>query len=195
MNQKQKLLRKVYPVFMKFSRFIGMHANHKKSPGNIEPPVSVFQYEIQLINGRKLTLEEWKGMYIMIVNTASYCGYTAQFAGLEMLYQKYAGNLVIIAFPSNDFDGQEPASDAEIAAFCDLNYKTTFPMAKKTAVLPGIGQHPLFEWLTKPALNGWNEHVPAWNFSKYLIDPRGRLVHFYESSISPTAKEVVKYLD
>ena len=122
----------------------------------------------------------------MIVNTASECGYTAQYAELQQLYTKYADQLTIIGFPSNDFKEQEKGTDDEIAAFCKVNFGVTFPLAKKSSVLKGLGQNEVFQWLTMKEMNGWNEQQPTWNFSKYLIDEKGRLTHYFDPSVVPT---------
>ena len=128
----------------------------------------------------------------MIVNTASDCGYTGQYDGLEKLYQRYKNEFVILAFPANDFKEQEKGTDEDIAAFCKLNYGITFPLMKKSIVIKAPGQHEIFAWLTHKNLNGWNDAAPSWNFSKYLIDEQGRLLEFFGPGVDPASPEVVK---
>lgn len=126
----------------------------------------------------------------MIVNTASNCGYTNQYAELQNLYEHFKEKLIIIAFPANDFKEQEKGSNEEIAQFCQMNYGITFPLAKKSKVLKSADQNKVFEWLTHKELNGWNEQEPTWNFSKYLIDEKGHLTHYFDPAVSPLSKEV-----
>ena len=127
----------------------------------------------------------------MLVNTASDCGFTPQYHDLQNLYQEFKDKLTIIGFPANDFGEQEKGSDKEIANFCEVNYGVSFPLAKKSKVVKGPDQNKIFEWLTNKNENGWNEQQPTWNFCKYLVDENGKLTHFFESSVSPTSKEVI----
>lgn len=134
--------------------------------------------------------QELKGKKVLIVNTASNCGYTHQYAELQELYRSHSDTLTIIGFPSNNFREQEKGSDEEIATFCQVNYGVTFPLAKKSDVLKGEGQNKVFEWLTNKQLNGWNEQEPSWNFSKYLINEQGLLTHYFDPAVSPLSTEV-----
>ena len=127
----------------------------------------------------------------MLVNTASGCGYTAQYEQLETLYQQYKEKLVIIGFPSNDFREQEQLNDAQIAAFCKENFGVTFPLVQKSIVISKAGQNEIFKWLSNKTLNGWNNEAPTWNFCKYLIDEDGNLTHFFASSVEPGSQEVL----
>ena len=126
----------------------------------------------------------------MIVNTASDCGYTPQYAELQKLYQHAKEELEIIAFPANDFKEQEKGTDEEIAQFCSLNYGVSFPLTKKTVVVKGEAQHPVFRWLTSRDKNGWNNEAPSWNFAKYLINENGVLTHCFDPAVSPLSTEV-----
>ena len=99
---------------------------------------------------------------------------------------------MILGFPANDFKGQEPGSNQDIAAFCKANYGVTFPLSEKASVLKGPGQHPVYKWLTEPSQNGWNNQEPSWNFSKYLVDEKGKLVNYFGPSVSPGGKEMQK---
>ena len=122
----------------------------------------------------------------MLVNTASNCGYTAQYKELEELYEKYKNQLVIIGFPANDFKEQEKGSDEEIAQFCRVNYGISFPLSKKSVVIKSPEQNPVFRWLTDKSRNGWNDKPPTWNFSKYLVNEEGTLTHYFDPAIPPS---------
>ena len=133
----------------------------------------------------------YKGKKIMIVNTASACGYTPQYDDLQQLFEKHKDKLIILGFPSNNFGGQEPASNNEILAFCIKNYGVTFPLFEKSDVT-GTNQNTLYKWLTDKQQNGWNTQSPDWNFCKYLINEEGELMKFYSSSVNPLSDEVLK---
>jgi glutathione peroxidase len=137
-------------------------------------------------------LESYKGKKLMLVNTASDCGYTNQYEDLQKLYQQFNNQLEIIAFPANDFKEQEKGSDSDIAQFCKVNFGVTFPLAKKSVVVKSNDQNNIFKWLTNKAKNGWNEKAPSWNFSKYLIDEQGTLTHYFDPSVSPLSDVVVE---
>jgi glutathione peroxidase len=143
-----------------------------------------------LNNGTELSKDSFKGKKIMIVNTASECGFTGQYEQLEQLYQKYKDRLIIIGFPSNEFGNQEKGNNEYIASFCKINYGVSFPLAIKGEVLKSDTQQDVYRWLTDSKLNGWNNQVPTWNFCKYLIDENGVLVDFFNSGINPLGKEV-----
>ena len=125
----------------------------------------------------------------------SNCGYTAQYAELQSLHEQFGDALRIIAFPANDFAGQEKGNDNEIASFCQVNYGVTFPIALKGEVLKKAGQQDVFKWLTDKDLNGWNEHAPDWNFGKYIIDEKGILTHYFGPSVSPLDKDFMDALE
>src|SRR5690606_5236627 len=125
----------------------------------------------------------------LIVNTASKCGYTPQYAGLETLYQQHRDKLVIVGFPSNNFMFQEPGSNEEIAAFCEKNYGVSFPMAAKIAV-KGKKMAPLYRWLTDKTYNHYKSSSVKWNFQKYLIDESGRLVAVFPPATEPLSTEI-----
>ncbi len=145
------------------------------------------------INGNKVSMSEYKGKKILIVNTASKCGYTPQYKDLEKLYEERKGNLVIIGFPANDFLGQEPGSNKEIAEFCSTNYNITFPMSEKITV-KGDEMHPVYKWLTDKDINGWNTQEPKWNFHKYLVNENGELIKVFPSGVKPYDKELTEAL-
>ena len=159
-------------------------------PGKISQ-VSFYDIELELNNGEIFSLSGLKGKKIMIVNVASKCGFTSQYSKLQELYKKMNGELEIIAIPCNDFGRQEPGSAEQIKTFCDLNYNVTFPIAAKQSTRTGS---QLYDWLSEPTKNGWNDKLPSWNFCKYLIDEKGELTHFFKSSVSPSGKEILSAL-
>ncbi|MET0635580.1 MAG: glutathione peroxidase [Chitinophagaceae bacterium] len=152
---------------------------------------SIYNLAVHLNNGSELRLETLKGKKLLLVNTASNCGYTGQYEELQKLYERYKDQLEIIAFPANDFKEQEKGTDEEIAQFCKVNYGVTFPLAKKSTVVRAKEQNEIFHWLTAPELNGWNEQEPTWNFSKYLVDENGILIKYFDPGVSPLSKEIV----
>jgi glutathione peroxidase len=143
-----------------------------------------------LNNGKEVNFGDFKGKKVLLVNTASECGYTPQYEELEKLYEQYKDTVVVLGFPSNEFGGQEPGSDEEIAQFCKINYGVTFPIFSKSVVKKSEGQNPVFAWLTTTAENGWNEQQPEWNFNKYLVSEEGELEAYYPSGISPLGDEI-----
>ena len=150
----------------------------------IERTESVHKYQVNLINGKNISLGDFKGNVLLIVNTASECGYTPQYAGLQKLHETYSGKgLTVIGFPANNFGGQEPGTNEEIAQFCELNYGVTFTLSEKISV-KGDNIHPLFEDLTgrqNPDFTG----AISWNFEKFLIDGNGNLLRRFRSNVSP----------
>src|SRR6185312_8323346 len=136
---------------------------------------SVYDFKITGLDGNPIDLSQYKGKKILIVNTASKCGYTPQYADLEKLYTTYKDKLVIIGFPANNFAQQEPGSNKEISEFCTKNYGVTFPMAAKISV-KGDDMAPIYHWLTEKKNNGFQDSEVKWNFQKYLIDENGHLV-------------------
>lgn len=156
---------------------------------------SFHDFTVEDIYGEPYALSQLKGKKVLVVNTASKCGLTPQYKGLEELFEQYGGeNFVIIGFPSNDFAGQEPGSNEEIAEFCQVNYGVTFPMMSKITV-KGDEIHPLYKWLTEEAENGVEDSKVAWNFQKYLIDEAGNLVGHVPPRKKPGCKEIVNWIE
>ncbi len=187
---KQKMLRTIYPIV----RWMGKFSKNGKileNENNEQPKKSFYEQQIVLSNGNTVDFSEFKGKKVMLVNTASNCGYTGQYAELESLHKKLGDRLAIIAFPANDFKEQEKGNDKDISQFCQVNYGVTFPIAKKGVVVKNAEQQPVFKWLTDKNKNGWNDHIPDWNFSKYLIDEKGNLTHYFGPSISPLDENVL----
>ncbi|OQP50696.1 glutathione peroxidase [Niastella yeongjuensis] len=192
MTLKQRFLKTVYPLWIAFTKLMDKNTNVLINSDNAQPAESIYALQIPLNNGNTISLEAYKGKKIMLVNTASNCGYTNQYDDLQKLYQQFNNQLEIIAFPANDFKEQEKGSDSDIAQFCKINFGVTFPLAQKSVVVKSNEQNPIFKWLTNKAKNGWNEKAPSWNFSKYLIDEQGTLTHYFDPSVSPMGEEVVK---
>lgn len=194
MTVKQKVLRAIYPLFTGVSRLFGKNSTTITNEKKILPVQSFYDLQVTLNNGSTLSLNELRGKKVMLVNTASDCGYTGQFVELQNLYQQYNGKLVIIGFPANDFKEQEKLDDAEIEKFCTLNYGVSFPLASKSTVIQSPLQNPIFQWLTDKTKNGWNDQQPSWNFSKYIVNDQGILTHYFDPAISPRSEEVIKAL-
>lgn len=156
---------------------------------------SIYDFKVDGLSGGQIDFSKYKGKKILIVNTASECGYTPQYEELEKLYEQYKGKLVVIGFPANNFGGQEPGSNEEINAFCKKNYGVTFPMAAKVSV-KGEDIHPLFQYLSDEATKmGTPAPVIKWNFTKFLVDEKGKLVKVFPSKVKPLSKEITVYLN
>jgi glutathione peroxidase len=184
MNVRQRLLKSLYPLIMKLSAK-GEKGKVLFKPKATRSLVSLDHLKIQLSNGKELSLTDLKGRKILLVNTASECGYTGQFVELQRLHEEMGDKLQIIGFPSNDFREQEKGNDAAISEFCQINYGVTFPLAKKSVVLKTDVQNPMFAWLTDPSKNGWNDQEPDWNFSKYMLNEQGELIAYFGPAVSP----------
>lgn len=157
--------------------------------------VSVHDFKVPGLDGNTIDLSAYKGKKLLIVNTASKCGYTPQYSDLEKLYEKYKDKLVIIGFPANNFGQQEPGSNSDIKEFCMKNYGVTFPMAEKVDVV-GDNIHPLFKYLTEEAKKlGTADPVIKWNFTKFLIDENGKLIAVFPSKVTPMSDDITKYLN
>ncbi|MDR2849100.1 MAG: glutathione peroxidase [Verrucomicrobiota bacterium] len=156
-----------------------------------------YGFTVKDIDGGDFAFSQLKGKKVLVVNVASKCGLTPQYAGLQELYEKYGAggtNFVIVAFPANDFGKQEPGTDAEIKAFCTSTYHVTFPVMSKITV-KGEGIHPLYQWLTEQGRNGVTNAPVAWNFQKFLIDGQGRLVAAVSPKEKPGAETVTRWLE
>ncbi len=153
---------------------------------------TVFDFNVTSLTGEKIDLNLYKGKKILIVNTASKCGYTGQYKDLEELSSRYKDKLVVIGFPANNFMWQEPGDNKEIAEFCTKNYGVTFPMSKKISV-KGKDIDPLFKWLTEQPNADFTGDV-KWNFEKFLLDENGKLIRRYRSGVEPLDKEITSAL-
>jgi glutathione peroxidase len=156
---------------------------------------SIYDFKVSSLDGKEIDFSKFKGKKVMVVNTASKCGYTPQYADLQKLYEKYQGKLVIVGFPANNFGEQEPGSNEDIGAFCKKNYGVTFPMAEKVSVV-GDDAHPLFKYLAAEAKKqGTPDPVVKWNFTKFLIDEKGKLVKVFPSKVNPMSEEITIHLN
>ncbi len=149
-----------------------------------------YNFSLNSIDGEKIDFTQYKGKKVMLVNVASKCGYTPQYAELQELHEKHGDEIIILGFPANNFGGQEPGSNEEIASFCQKNYGVEFQMFEKISV-KGDDMHPLYKWLSSKEQNGWNNDAPNWNFCKYIVDENGTLTHFFQSGIKPMGEEVL----
>lgn len=158
-----------------------------------EPVQSFYDFKIAGLTGGEINMADYKGKYILCVNVASKCGHTPQYAKLEKLYETHKDQLVIIGFPCNQFLGQEPGSNQEIAEFCEKNYGVTFPLATKIDV-KGKNQHPIYGWLTDKNVNGAGSDQVEWNFHKFLISPDGKWLASFAASLDPMSSEITRYI-
>jgi len=162
---------------------------------NAQQGMSFHDFIVTDIDGKPFHLRSLEGKKVLVVNTASKCGFTPQYEDLERLYEEYGDEgLVVIGFPSNDFLGQEPGSDEEIKEFCQLTYGVTFPMMSKISV-KGRDIHPVYQWLTTKELNGVMDSNVSWNFQKYLIDEEGNLVATFKPADKPYSEEIIAWLN
>ena len=191
MTYRQKVLKAIYPAWMWYNRVTGKKSKIMSNDKPAAPSQSLYDLSVLLNTGNTLRFDSLRGKKILIVNTASNCGYTNQYEDLEKLYEKYKDHLAVIGFPANDFKEQEKGSDEEIAQFCKLNFGVQFPLAKKSTVIKGGQQNEVFKWLTDKSRNGWNEQQPSWNFSIYLINENGALVKYFDPAVSPLSDEVI----
>ena len=173
---------------------IGLTAKKSNDPVEQSKAIASF-YDLKAtsIDGKEINFEQFKGKKVLIVNTASACGYTYQYEGLQKLHDLYGEDVAVLGFPANDFMFQERGSDSDIADFCEKNYGVTFQMFSKITTR-GKNQSPIYTWLTNKDLNGWNEKKPTWNFCKYLVNEDGDLVAFFDKSIKPLSKEITGLL-
>jgi len=154
---------------------------------------SIYDFQVEGLDGSPIEFKKYKGKKILIVNTASRCGLTPQYEGLEKLYKTYSNKLVIVGFPANNFMGQEPGSNAEIKAFCQKNYGVTFPMAEKVSV-KGNDTHPLYTFLKEQAEKKGMDNPVTWNFGKFLLDEKGELIATFSPRTDPMDAEITNLL-
>lgn len=153
---------------------------------------TLYDFKVKSLVGNKtVDLSKYKGKKVVILNVASKCGFTKQYADWEKFNKEHGDKVVVLGFPANNFNGQEPGTNEEIATFCSATYGVTFPMFEKVSVL-GDDQAPIYKWLSTKELNGWNDKVPTWNFCKYVVNEKGELTNFFASKILPTDPEFIK---
>jgi glutathione peroxidase len=187
------MLRKAFFGLLALGWAVSLTAKPRPKPSPVPTPtqealMGVHQFTVQTIDGQPKSLADYKGKVLLIVNVASECGFTPQYEGLEALYEKYRDRgFVILGFPSNDFGGQEPGTEAEIKAFCNRNYNVSFDLFAKVHAKTMEGQAPLFQWLTT---NGPSPEHIGWNFNKFLIAKDGSIIKHYGSNTKPLSDEL-----
>jgi glutathione peroxidase len=154
---------------------------------------TIYGFKVEALDGGMIDFASFKGKKILVVNTASECGYTPQYKELEELFEKYHDKLIVVGFPANNFGGQEPGSNSEIKTFCQKNYGVTFPMAAKISV-KGSDAAPIYQWLTSKEQNGVLDAEIKWNFNKFLIDENGHLLAKFESKTKPMSEDIINRL-
>jgi glutathione peroxidase len=154
---------------------------------------TIHAFKVKSIEGGTIDFSKFKGKKILVVNTASKCGYTPQYEALEKVYEEYKDKLVIVGFPANNFKEQEPGSDTEISEFCKARYGVKFPLASKVSV-KGDDAAPIYKWLTTKSENGVLDATIAWNFNKFLLDENGKMIAYFPSKVTPDSEEILKYL-
>jgi glutathione peroxidase len=188
LTARQRALQWIYPLLMKGGDKKSRTLSNEQS---IMPPTSFYSLHVLLNNNNRLSFEGLRGKKVLLVNTASDCGYTAQYAELQKLHEQYKSTLVIIGFPANDFKEQEKKTDEEINQFCTVNFGVTFFLSKKSTILKGSAQHEVYQWLSNKDKNGWCRQAPKWNFSKYLVSEQGVLTHYFDPAVSPLSDVVI----
>lgn len=192
MTIKQKILKALYPFIRAVSGLKNQSAIN--TPKVLTPaPVPFHSLRGTLTNGTPFEFSRLPGKWTLIVNTASDCGFTGQYADLQKLQEQFADRLAVLGFPANDFKEQEKGADSEIEQFCRKEFGVSFPLFKKGPVT-GLEQQPVFQWLSDEKMNGWNNQSPTWNFCKYLVDPQGNLRYFLPSAVSPFDAQITGLL-
>lgn len=170
-------------ITMGLVAFISSQLISAKRPEHVKG--SIYDFKMRSLEGTEIDFSQYKGKNLLIVNTASKCGYTPQYADLEKLHEQYGDKVTVLGFPANNFLWQEPGTNNEIAAFCEKNYGVKFQMFEKLSVR-GKDQHPLYQWLE--ARSG---HAPSWNFCKYVIDKEGNVVGFFPAKVNPLDDKII----
>ena len=171
---------------------VGIYFSPADQPKGISP---LYNFTVTDIDGNDVTLSEYRGKVLLIVNVASRCGYTPQYEGLQKIFEEYREmGLLVLGFPANNFGNQEPGSDEEIKEFCSLNYGVSFPMFSKISV-KGADIHPLYQYLTSEESNPKFAGEISWNFNKFLVDPSGKLIARFDSKDKPESDEVVQAIE
>jgi glutathione peroxidase len=191
MTVRQKIMKAIYPAIM----WLSGKKSQTLSNSKIVPAIPFHSLRTVANDGKGFDFAQLKGKKVLLVNTASDCGYTGQYDELQQLYKQYESRLIILGFPANDFKEQEKGSDADIARFCKVNFGVSFPLMKKCIVIKATGQNNVFTWLSDASQNGWNNQAPKWNFSKYLVDENGVLVNYFDPAVSPLSKEVINAIE
>lgn len=190
-------MKKIFLLLLSFMAFLQNCTNQKSEISKAKTTElmgkTIYDFKVESLDGKEINFADFKGKKILIVNTASECGFTPQYADLEKVYEQYKDKLVVVGFPANNFGGQEPGTNTEIGAFCQKNYGVTFPMAAKVSV-KGDDTAPIFKYLTEQELNGVKNTSILWNFTKFLVDENGKLIDSFVSTTKPTDQAITKYL-
>ena len=194
MSYRQSILKTIYPAIMWSSKAAGKKQIQWNQENKI-PLVPIYSLTTKDINGKDFDFSSVKGKKILLVNTASDCGFTGQYEALEKLQEKYSSNLVVIGFPANDFKEQESKDNESIATFCKKNYGVSFPLMSKSVVVKKQNQNEVFRWLSEASMNGWNQQAPVWNFCKYLVNEQGILTHYFPMTVDPLDASVVEAIE
>lgn len=187
-------MKKIFIILLSVGAFLQSCTQQKKeiSQDKNTPMKSIYDYKVESIDGKEINFADFKGKKILIVNTASECGFTPQYKDLEQVSKEYADKVVVVGFPANNFGGQEPGTNTEIGAFCEKNYGVTFPLAAKVSV-KGDDTAPIFKYLSDKDLNGVKNTAIMWNFTKFLVDENGHLIDSFISTTKPTSESITKY--
>lgn len=194
MSYRQSILKTIYPMIMWSSQSSAKKSILENSQHQL-PSVSIYTIKTKSIEGAEVDLAGYKGKKILIVNTASDCGFTGQYEALQNLQNKFPNDLVVVGFPANDFKEQEKLDNKAIATFCKKNYNVSFPLMEKSVVLKKNKQNDIYKWLTDRTLNGWCNQEPAWNFCKYLIDENGNLTHYFPMTVDPMDPTIIASIE
>ncbi|PQA97610.1 glutathione peroxidase [Chryseobacterium piscicola] len=192
-------MKKMFIMLLSFVAFFNSCAQKKSEASKTKTKElmgkTIYDYKVDALEeGKTINFADFKGKKILIVNTASECGFTPQYKDLEQISKEYGDKLVVVGFPANNFGGQEPGSNVEIGAFCEKNYGVTFPLAAKVSV-KGDDMAPIFKFLTEKDLNGVKDSKILWNFTKFLVDENGKLIDSFKSDVKPTDEALTKYLN
>lgn len=187
-------MKKIFIFLLAAAAFVQSCTNHKQEISRDKNTAmkSIHDFKVESLDGNEIDFADFKGKKILIVNTASACGFTPQYADLEEISKKYSDKVAVVGFPANNFGNQESGTNEEIGAFCQKNYGVTFPMAAKVSV-KGDDIAPVFKYLTDKDLNGVKNTTILWNFTKFLLDENGRLIDTFVSTTKPTDEAIVKY--
>ena len=191
-------MKQIFIVMISLGAFFNSCAQKKNEVSKVKTnkvmSKSIYDYKVDALEeGKTINFADFKGKKILVVNTASECGFTPQYADLEKLSNEYKDKLVVVGFPANNFGGQEPGTNVEIGAFCQKNYGVTFPLASKVSV-KGDDTAPIFKYLSEKSLNGVKDTEIQWNFTKFLLDENGKLIDSFVSKVKPTDEAITKYL-
>lgn len=189
-------MKKIFIIILAAGAFLQSCTQQKKeiSQDKITDMKTIYNYKVESLDGGEIDFADFKGKKILIVNTASECGFTKQYGDLEEISKTYPDKVVVIGFPANNFGNQESGTNEEIGAFCEKNFGVTFPLAAKVSV-KGDDIAPIFKYLTEKNLNGVKNTTILWNFTKFLVDENGQLIDSFISTTRPTDEKITRYFN